>query len=517
MVITKGDTTDDVMYFIREGEADVLLSRDEPAVVTLGPGKFFGEEALLTAAPRSAYIRAKSDLKLFVLDKTSLHAVFREFPGLEMIIRNPLDSRKAAHIQELEAAAAATQRSRDQAVLRQTELAAHAARLEQARLLEDQLAAKNRAGREATSQKPPPPADAGMDEAVQEKLEQQQVLERAGRAEAERNEKQRMLEVKLAKAEEERQRACGEELAKAEQERVEKLRQREEEAAEREAAWQRKEQELAEQERLERERSEQKKALLRQKMAALRAEASTPSPGSPAPEEPLALAAEQGEAIAGTPWVRFYDDEAGAPYYYNADSGETTWEDPAEAAVRGQSEANTHPMFGDGRAATEADSQPGRPAGAPAALLEPVPILQPPASKQVDFAGQELALADFRVGGMLGRGSFGEVWHVQHGASKRYYALKMMRKDQMLEPADKRHASDERRVLECVQHDGVVSLHGTFQDSAKVYLVLEYVPGGELLAFMKDCKGTIPLATARFMHAELANTGPAPPGAVKRP
>ena len=69
VIVSKGDADSSEMYFIWQGEAEVTLSLDDPGFVTLGPGKFFGEAALLTSEPRNAYIRAKSKMKLYILTK----------------------------------------------------------------------------------------------------------------------------------------------------------------------------------------------------------------------------------------------------------------------------------------------------------------------------------------------------------------------------------------------------------------------------------------------------------------
>jgi CRP-like cAMP-binding protein len=100
VIVSKGDVGDE-MYFIAKGEAEISLSLDEPGFVTLGPGKFFGEAALLNSEPRNAYVWAISEMKLYVLTKVNLETVFYEFPGLEEILRSPHDERKKARLKQL--------------------------------------------------------------------------------------------------------------------------------------------------------------------------------------------------------------------------------------------------------------------------------------------------------------------------------------------------------------------------------------------------------------------------------
>jgi CRP-like cAMP-binding protein len=56
------------IYFVIEGKVDICRQGDaETPIATLGPGSYFGEMALLDAAPRAAQVRAASDCALGVL------------------------------------------------------------------------------------------------------------------------------------------------------------------------------------------------------------------------------------------------------------------------------------------------------------------------------------------------------------------------------------------------------------------------------------------------------------------
>ena len=50
------------------------------------------------------------------------------------------------------------------------------------------------------------------------------------------------------------------------------------------------------------------------------------------------------------------------------------------------------------------------------------------------------------------------------------------------------HIKAEKQTLQLVDHQGFVSLYGSFQDSDCVYLVMEYVPGGEFFTHLKARK-----------------------------
>lgn len=66
-VMKEGDASDSRAFFVESGEVEVL--KDGRFVATLGVGDIFGEIALITNDPRSATIRAKSDLQVLALHR----------------------------------------------------------------------------------------------------------------------------------------------------------------------------------------------------------------------------------------------------------------------------------------------------------------------------------------------------------------------------------------------------------------------------------------------------------------
>lgn len=65
-------------FVIADGEAKV--SRGGRKVVTLGPGSFFGEMALLDQGPRTATVTAQTPMRLFVLDSRSFSSLIEAAP-----------------------------------------------------------------------------------------------------------------------------------------------------------------------------------------------------------------------------------------------------------------------------------------------------------------------------------------------------------------------------------------------------------------------------------------------------
>ena len=81
---------------------------------------------------------------------------------------------------------------------------------------------------------------------------------------------------------------------------------------------------------------------------------------------------------------------------------------------------------------------------------------------------------------MLGRGSFGEVYLVQKINSGIFYAMKVLSKDRIMGQNLLKYAMAERNVLSLSNHPFIVKLNFAFQTSSKLFLILDYCPGGDL-------------------------------------
>ncbi|KAI1101114.1 kinase-like protein [Jackrogersella minutella] len=111
--------------------------------------------------------------------------------------------------------------------------------------------------------------------------------------------------------------------------------------------------------------------------------------------------------------------------------------------------------------------------------------------------GKHNKLAEnYEVLKILGKGSFGVVRLVREKANpadlepgmhrdKRVYAMKVIRKSAMLRTSQEAHLRAERDFL--VASEGskwIVSLVTSFQDAANLYLVMDYMPGGDFLGLL---------------------------------
>ena len=97
----------------------------------------------------------------------------------------------------------------------------------------------------------------------------------------------------------------------------------------------------------------------------------------------------------------------------------------------------------------------------------------------------EPKISDFNIIKELGTGSYGRVLLVQHNKTKAKYALKAIDKKKILiNDEDKQQFIREVEIMYKVHHPNVVKLFGHFEDNTYCYLLMEYVQGGELFAYI---------------------------------
>ncbi|KAL8858493.1 MAG: hypothetical protein Q9178_004991 [Gyalolechia marmorata] len=112
------------------------------------------------------------------------------------------------------------------------------------------------------------------------------------------------------------------------------------------------------------------------------------------------------------------------------------------------------------------------------------------------------ALGDFTIQRTLGTGSFGRVHLVQSKHNGRFYAVKVLKKAQVVKMKQVEHTNDERKMLQKVKHAFLVTLWGTFQDSKNLYMVMDFVEGGELFSLLRKSQ-RFPNPVAKFYAAEV--------------
>jgi protein kinase A len=109
-------------------------------------------------------------------------------------------------------------------------------------------------------------------------------------------------------------------------------------------------------------------------------------------------------------------------------------------------------------------------------------------------------LQDFTLQRTLGTGSFGRVHLVQSKHNQRFYAVKVLKKAQVVKMKQVEHTNDERRMLQQVKHPFLITLWGTFQDSKNLYMVMDFVEGGELFSLLRKSQVSSAIPSRTFQH-----------------
>lgn len=112
-------------------------------------------------------------------------------------------------------------------------------------------------------------------------------------------------------------------------------------------------------------------------------------------------------------------------------------------------------------------------------------IYQQTVTNPVKETKGKYTLTDFVIQRTLGTGSFGRVNLVQSKHNQRFYAVKVLKKGQVVKMKQVEHTNDERRMLQKVKHPFCITLWGTFQDSKNLYMVMDFIEGGELFSLLR--------------------------------
>jgi hypothetical protein len=101
----------------------------------------------------------------------------------------------------------------------------------------------------------------------------------------------------------------------------------------------------------------------------------------------------------------------------------------------------------------------------------------------------KISPSNFMCHALLGKGSFGEVYLVEKKNLKQLYAMKVLSKDKIMAQNLVKYAMTERNVLSITNHPFIVKLNYAFQSTDRLFLILEYCPGGDLAEhLMKEKK-----------------------------
>ena len=98
---------------------------------------------------------------------------------------------------------------------------------------------------------------------------------------------------------------------------------------------------------------------------------------------------------------------------------------------------------------------------------------------------RRINLEDYTIKQTVGTGSFGRVKLVYHNKENKFYALKILKKAEIMKLKQVDHILSEISILNVIDHPFCVKMVGISQDTRYLYIVMEYVPGGELFTHLR--------------------------------
>ena len=117
--------------------------------------------------------------------------------------------------------------------------------------------------------------------------------------------------------------------------------------------------------------------------------------------------------------------------------------------------------------------------------------------------GQEFkSLDEFEILETLGTGTFGRVRLVKHKSTGKYFALKALKKSEVIRLKQVEHIRSEKDILSRIDHAFIVHLFATFVDETSLYMLMEYVAGGEIFSHLRE-RGRFSTDTSRFYAASI--------------
>jgi len=113
----------------------------------------------------------------------------------------------------------------------------------------------------------------------------------------------------------------------------------------------------------------------------------------------------------------------------------------------------------------------------------------------------KMGVDDFELLTMIGKGAFGEVRVCREKTTGNVCAMKKLKKSEMLRRGQVEHVKAERNLLAEVDSNCIVKLYFSFQDEDHLYLIMEYLPGGDMMTLLMR-KDILTEDEARFYVAE---------------
>mmetsp|Transcript_210 Transcript_210/g.358 ORF Transcript_210/g.358 Transcript_210/m.358 type:complete len:358 (-) Transcript_210:894-1967(-) len=130
----------------------------------------------------------------------------------------------------------------------------------------------------------------------------------------------------------------------------------------------------------------------------------------------------------------------------------------------------------------------------------------PPRQRDTDLRDADSTaygnLEDLELMETLGTGTFGRVRLVQHKVTQKFLALKILLKSEVIRLKQVEHVINEKTILSQIKHPFIVNLFASYQNRQNLFMLMEYVPGGEMFSHLRRA-GRFSDDAARFFAGSI--------------
>ena len=109
-------------------------------------------------------------------------------------------------------------------------------------------------------------------------------------------------------------------------------------------------------------------------------------------------------------------------------------------------------------------------------------------SESIDH-DENIDFKDLKIGKMIGIGTSGRVFLTTHSNSGKIFALKAMDKSKLRHAKQIEHTQNELRILKKINHPFCTKFYSAYQDLRHLYVLQEFIAGGEFFGYMQSGKG----------------------------
>jgi serine/threonine protein kinase len=88
---------------------------------------------------------------------------------------------------------------------------------------------------------------------------------------------------------------------------------------------------------------------------------------------------------------------------------------------------------------------------------------------------EEVKLTDFIIRKMIGKGTFGKVYLVQHNKNEKIFAMKCIRKDIIIDNEQFENIKLEKDILFNIEHPFIVNMEYVFQNEFRIYFLMNFI------------------------------------------